>query len=85
MRDSRHSLRMTKGKWAGAAGMMAMGLMAVAALAATPPKAPQYLPLNVHVGEKAPDFALPSANGDTVKLSQFAGRNVLLDFYEGYW
>ena len=44
-----------------------------------------YLPLNVHVGEKAPDFALLSANGQLVKLSQFAGKNVLLDFYEGYW
>ena len=74
-------------KWerASAGVVAAMGLMAVAALAATPAKAPPYLPLNVHVGEKAPDFALPSANGDTVKLSQFAGRNVLLDFYEGYW
>lgn len=46
---------------------------------------PPYLPLNVHVGEKAPDFALPSANGGTVRLSQFAGHDVLLDFYEGYW
>lgn len=44
-----------------------------------------YVPLNVHVGEKAPDFALLSANGQLVKLSQFAGKNVLLDFYEGYW
>src|SRR5690348_6398621 len=72
-------------RWASAAGAAALGLMAMVALAATPAKAPPYLPLNVHVGEKAPDFALPSASGETVKLSQFAGRNVLLDFYEGYW
>ena len=48
-------------------------------------QAPPYLPLNVHVGEKAPDFGLLSADGQLVKLSQFAGKNVLLDFYEGYW
>lgn len=85
MKSSDKFPRMAKVKLMRAAGMAAMGLTAVLALAATPAKAPPYLPLNVHVGEKAPDFALPSASGDTVKLSQFAGRNVLLDFYEGYW
>lgn len=45
----------------------------------------QILPLKVTVGEKAPDFALPSADGETVRLSDFAGRNVLIDFYRGYW
>lgn len=65
-----------------AAGIAAVGLLTFAATAAN---APPYLPLNVHVGEKAPDFSLPSASGGTVKLSQFAGHNVLLNFYEGYW
>jgi cytochrome oxidase Cu insertion factor (SCO1/SenC/PrrC family) len=65
-----------------AAGVLIAATFALAAMAAT---APPYLPLHVQVGEKAPDFALPAANGDTVKLSQFAGHNVLLDFYEGYW
>jgi hypothetical protein len=41
--------------------------------------------LRVHVGERAPNFTLPAANGGTMSLSSFAGRNVLLDFYEGYW
>ncbi|TAM83406.1 MAG: redoxin domain-containing protein [Acidobacteria bacterium] len=45
----------------------------------------QILPLKVKVGEKAPDFALPSAEGKTVRLSDFAGHNVLIDFYRGYW
>jgi hypothetical protein len=60
------------------AGIVAAGVLALAA-------GPPYLPLRVHVGEKAPNFGLPSAEGSRVSLSQFAGHNVLLDFYEGYW
>jgi thioredoxin-dependent peroxiredoxin len=32
-------------------------------------------------GSKAPDFALPSANGDTVSLSKFTGKKIVLYFY----
>ena len=32
-------------------------------------------------GEAAPDFALPSSNGDNVKLSALKGKNVVLYFY----
>jgi cytochrome oxidase Cu insertion factor (SCO1/SenC/PrrC family) len=42
-------------------------------------------PLRVKVGKKAPDFVLPAAGGKTVRLSDFRGRNVLIDFYRGYW
>ncbi len=49
------------------------------------PAQDQVLPLKIKVGEKAPDFALRSADGKTVKLSDFAGHNVLVDFYRGYW
>jgi AhpC/TSA family len=42
-------------------------------------------PLRVQVGVKAPDFALPNAGGKLVRLSDFTGRNVLIDFYRGYW
>jgi peroxiredoxin len=45
----------------------------------------QILPLKIKVGEKAPDFSLTAADGKTVKLSDFAGHNVLIDFYRGYW
>lgn len=45
----------------------------------------QILPLKIKVGEEAPDFALPSADGKTVRLSDYAGHNVLIDFYRGYW
>ena len=33
------------------------------------------------VGDKAPDFTLPSQSGDTVSLKQFRGRFVVLYFY----
>ena len=45
----------------------------------------QILPLKVKVGDKAPDFALPSAEGNTVKPSDYTGHNVLIDFYRSYW
>jgi len=45
----------------------------------------QVLPLKIKVGDKAPDFALPSADGKTVRLSDYAGHNILIDFYRGYW
>ena len=36
----------------------------------------------LEVGEQAPDFTLPSTTGETVSLSQFRGKNlVLLEFY----
>ncbi len=41
--------------------------------------------LRIRVGEKAPDFTLPSADGKQVKLSDYAGHNVLLDFYRAHW
>ena len=36
----------------------------------------------VEVGEKAPDFTLPSTKGDPISLGQFLGKkNVVLEFY----
>jgi peroxiredoxin len=36
----------------------------------------------VEVGEKAPDFELPSTQGGKLKLSSFQGKkNVLIEFY----
>jgi peroxiredoxin len=37
------------------------------------------------VGAKAPDFALPDANGNLVRLSDFRGKNVVLVFYPLDW
>jgi len=42
-------------------------------------------PLHVKVGDKAPNFTLASSDGKPVSVSDFAGRNVLIDFYRGYW
>ena len=33
------------------------------------------------VGDKAPDFCLPSSSGSMVKLSQFLGKNIVVFFY----
>ena len=36
----------------------------------------------VEVGDKAPDFTLPSSKGDPISLRQFLGKkNVVLEFY----
>ncbi len=38
----------------------------------------------VEVGEKAPDFTLPSTTGKDISLSQFQGKQlVLIEFYGG--
>lgn len=35
----------------------------------------------VEVGDRAPDFELPSTKGGKLKLSSLRGRNVLINFY----
>lgn len=35
----------------------------------------------VEVGDKAPDFELPSTKGGKLKLSSLRGKNVLINFY----
>jgi peroxiredoxin len=52
-------------------------LLAGAGVAASP-----LVAAAVEVGEKAPDFTLPSTTGEKISLSQFRGKNlVLLEFY----
>lgn len=36
---------------------------------------------NLALGDVAPDFALPRDGGETTRLSDFAGKNVVLYFY----
>jgi peroxiredoxin len=35
----------------------------------------------LEIGEQAPDFTLPSTTGDQIRLSQFRGQPVLIEFY----
>ncbi|WP_028553130.1 thioredoxin-dependent thiol peroxidase [Paenibacillus sp. UNC451MF] len=37
--------------------------------------------MTLECGQQAPDFELPSSNGQLVKLSDFRGKHVLLYFY----
>ena len=53
------------------------GILLGLSLAAGPAQA-------VDVGQKAPEFALPSSTGKEIKLADFAGKkNVVLFFYIG--
>ena len=42
--------------------------------------------LKVRVGQPAPDFSLPAVSGETISLSDFAGkRNVVISFVPAAW
>jgi peroxiredoxin (alkyl hydroperoxide reductase subunit C) len=50
------------------------------------PEQPKEVPMTARVGKKAPDFEAPAyyrGEFTTVKLSDFAGKWVLLCFYPG--
>jgi peroxiredoxin len=52
-------------------GVLLVGIVGVAGVA-----------LAIEVGERAPDFTLPSTTGETISLSQFRNKKlVLLEFY----
>lgn len=38
----------------------------------------------VEIGEKAPDFTLTDLDGKTVKLSDFSGKAIILDFFASW-
>ncbi len=44
----------------------------------------KQLPAQIKQGYKAPDVALPTATGDTVRLSSLKGKVVLLDFWASW-
>lgn len=37
--------------------------------------------MTIEIGKKAPDFTLEANNGETVTLSEFKGKNVIVYFY----
>lgn len=39
----------------------------------------------IRVGQSAPDFMLPGADGRATRLADFRGKNVVLVFYRGHW
>ena len=53
------------------------------------PKDGQDLPPSdldrIQVGQTAPDFSLPRADGEPLTLSSLRGKNVVLVFYRGHW
>ena len=57
--------------------------VAVASVAAaqTPAPAPAAPTVQLKVGDKAPEFSLPGTDGKTHKLSDYAGKHVVLAWY----
>ena len=71
-----------------AASAFALASLVLASVAVTARSAPQedrLLPLAIKAWEKAPDFQLLSSEEKPVRLSDYSGHNVLIDFYRGYW
>ncbi len=66
-----------------AASLMCLGLMFIGMR--TISLAGDSSALRIKVGGKPPNFDLAAPDGKRVKLSDFTGHNVLIDFYRGYW
>lgn len=66
-----------------AASLMCLGMMFIGLR--TFSRAADSSTLRIKVGGKAPNFDLAAPDGKRVKLADFAGHNVLIDFYRGYW
>jgi peroxiredoxin len=57
--------------------VLLLGMLVLVVGTATPPAAAA-----LEVGDRAPDFTLPSTTGEKISLSQFRGKKlVLLEFY----
>jgi peroxiredoxin len=39
----------------------------------------------LQIGDKAPNFALPTANRDIVRLSDYRGKRLVVVFIRGTW
>ena len=41
--------------------------------------------MSLLIGQKAPDFTLPTANGETFTLSDLRGKSVVIAFFPLAW
>ena len=48
---------------------------------ATPEAPPAQIPVGYRIGQRAPDFAVTTVDGEEVTLAHFQGRPVLLYFF----
>lgn len=63
-----------------AAGLLLVLLIAVAMVQALEAKQDDQLP-GLKIGKEAPDFSLQTLDGEMVKLSDFEGKKVVLNFW----
>lgn len=76
-----------RGRWLGAAGL-ALSLLLGAFFVLYVFRFSYLLPAPTTATlslDEAPDFALAANGGETVRLSDFRGRKVVLVFYRGFW
>lgn len=67
----------TRLKWTQSIVLLSAALLSTAWSVARPSMAAA-----LEVGDKAPDFTLPSTTGETISLAHFRGKKlVLLEFY----
>ncbi len=57
--------------------------MPSASAPSTPAPSPSSAPVGNAVGNRAPDFALPTLDGDIARLSEYLGQVVVIDFFFG--
>ena len=58
-----------------------LAMTAVCAALSVPAAAQGQAMTELNVGDKAPDFALPGSDGKTHKLSDYAGKAVVLAWF----
>jgi peroxiredoxin len=63
------------------ASVLLLVLLAVVIVQAMEPEEQQDNLPGLNVGEKAPDFELQTLSGESVKLSDFQGKKVMLNFW----
>lgn len=63
------------------ATVLLFALVTVVIVQAMEPEKPKDNLPGIAIGEKAPDFELETLTGDTVKLSDYRGKKVMLNFW----